>query len=114
MNGTIVIDVRITSDLLSKGKIPKSKNVPLTHIERGDFKALDAEGFKEVHGFKKPDFDETIVLLDKSMERTVKAWELLRDSGYKRLKVYLGGIDDWIKNCGNVRDWNVNSKEIDL
>ena len=96
-----MIDVRNPDELRSEGKIPKSKNVPLPFIVRGDFE-LNSNVFKTIYGFPKPMFTDEIVVVCKTGKRALRAAELLARLGYMNLKVYLGGIEDWRKNGGKL------------
>ena len=96
-----MIDVRNSTELLSEGKIPNTKNVPLPFIVRGAFE-MNSNVFNELYGFPKPIFTDEIVFLCKKGNRALRAAELLTRLGYINLKVYLGGIEDWRKNGGKL------------
>ena len=99
LNEAIVIDVRNGMELLLEGQIPKTKNIPLQFIIRGDFE-LDSQIFEELHGFKKPRLIDDIVVLCKTGKRALRAAEILAQFGYIHVSVYPGGIQDWRKNGG--------------
>ena len=100
-NETIVIDVRNKSELVSEGKIPNSINVPYPFAKGSDF-ALDSKSFHEIYGFNKPDENDNIVVLCESGKRALEASKVLVKLGYENVKVYLGGIEDWKENGGEV------------
>ena len=96
-----MIDVRNATELLSEGKIPQTRNVPLPFILRGTFE-LSSTDFKKLHSFQKPIFTDEIVILCKIGKRALRALRLLARLGYMNLKVYLGGIEDWRNNGGKL------------
>ena len=107
-----MIDVRNTNELMSGGKITGTKNLPLHVIETGQLNWLDDHSFEKIYGFRKLKKSDSIVLLSKSTKGAARAAEFLSNSGYTRVKIYHGGLEDWKKNGGKLREWKVNGKKI--
>ena len=101
MDSILLIDVRNRSELISKGKIPKSFNVPLHEIVSGGFQ-LDKENFTKKYNFEKPEKNEEFVVSCHSGYRALKAGKYLQSLGYRSVRVYKGSFEDWISNNGTI------------
>ena len=97
----LLIDVRNRSELISKGKIPKSFNVPLHEIVSGVFQ-LDKQNFTNKYDFEKPEKNDEFVVSCHSGYRALKAGKYLKSLGYRSVRVYNGSFEDWILNSGTI------------
>ena len=107
-----VIDVRETNELITEGKITGTKNLPLHVIETGQLNWLDEHSFEKVYGFRKIKKTDSIVVVSKYTKGAARAAEFLWNSGYKRVRIYHGGFEDWKKHGGKLREWKVKGKQI--
>ena len=98
-NSITLIDVRETSELANDGMILGSYNIPLNQIKSA-FK-LDKEEFLDQYGFELPKKDsKKIVLSCRTGARAQKAKKRMEGIGYKHVRVYKGGVDDFKANGG--------------
>ena len=96
----LLVDVRRRSEVASSGKIPKSFNVPIQEILRGDAFELINSNFKMRYGFEKPKKSVEFIVSGESRKISLKAGKYMKSLGYQRVKIYKGGVKDWIKNGG--------------
>ena len=87
--------------MASVGKIPKSFSVPFHEILKGVFQWTNSD-FKIRYGFEKPAKDANLIISCRKGIRALKAGNYLRRLGYKNVRIYKGGISDWIKNGGEI------------
>ena len=97
----MIIDVRNRSEVASKGKMPKSVNVPLHEILSGAFLWPNTD-FEIRYGLKIPEKNAEFVVSCKSGMRASKAGKYLKSLGYKQIRIYKGSFNDWIANGGEI------------
>ena len=98
-----IIDVRDPEDVVSKGIVPKSYNVPANHIV-GQQKAFELSNpiFKHYYGPDKPSKDEYFVIICTRGIRADSVVEYLKSLGYSNAIIYPGSFDDWAANGGDI------------
>jgi len=97
----IIIDVRTQGELAETGKIPGSFNVPVQKIKDA-FSMETSEDFQEDYGFVKPGLDQPFVLTCRSGRRARRAYKILVQMGYSKIRVYDGSWLDWTAKDGPI------------
>lgn len=92
----VVIDVREPWELREYGSIPGSINVPLGQVNVA--LQLDPEEFKDKYGGDLPQHTDNIVFSCLAGIRSLKALNTAVSLGYKDVRHYPGGWQDWAKN----------------
>nr|XP_045595476.1 rhodanese domain-containing protein CG4456-like [Procambarus clarkii] len=95
-----LIDVRTPSELVTDGKIPKSKNLVLQML--GVKILIPEEDFAKQLGFSKPKLDEPVVVSCLGGIRARTAQLAMMGVGYTNVRVYVGSYEDWIEKGGPV------------
>eukprot|EP00560_Eucampia_antarctica_P004143 CAMPEP_0197832764 /NCGR_PEP_ID=MMETSP1437-20131217/16090_1 /TAXON_ID=49252 ORGANISM="Eucampia antarctica, Strain CCMP1452" /NCGR_SAMPLE_ID=MMETSP1437 /ASSEMBLY_ACC=CAM_ASM_001096 /LENGTH=187 /DNA_ID=CAMNT_0043436337 /DNA_START=32 /DNA_END=592 /DNA_ORIENTATION=+ len=94
--GYVVMDVRELDEIADTGKIsPHAITFPLQQLAGRNAFNMEEEDFKEVFGFEKPSFDETLVFSCKAGIRSMHAAQIAGMAGYTNLVNYSGGSLDW-------------------
>ena len=108
-NTLTIIDVRDPEDVVSKGIVPKSYNIPANQIV-GKIKAFELSNpmFKHKYGPDKPSKDEYFVIICTRGIRAESIVEYLKFLGYSKAIIYQGGFDDWAANGGDIIKVNGN------
>ncbi|TQS34171.1 hypothetical protein Golomagni_05455 [Golovinomyces magnicellulatus] len=94
------VDVREPHELQETGKIPGAINIPITsaiesfHIDEADF--------EDLHGFQRPEKDQTLVFYCKAGVRAKSAAALAQHAGWKSVGEYPGSWLDWDAQKGPV------------
>ena len=102
----LLIDVRNRTELNSVGQIPNSVCIPLHEIINGAFFSTNGD-FMQHYGFKKPLLSDSFVLSCRSGQRILVAEKyLIKEIGYKHVRIYPGSFNDWVANGGRVIEGN--------
>jgi rhodanese-related sulfurtransferase len=98
----VIIDVRTDDEVITTGKLsPNVYTLPIqTIIEYNNVFDLSNDDFKDICGFDKPTYDETIVFTCKAGIRSVYACQYASKSGYTKLINYMGGSSEWFATGG--------------
>ncbi|ETI19573.1 hypothetical protein G647_09407 [Cladophialophora carrionii CBS 160.54] len=97
----ILIDVREPSELQATGKIPNSKNLPITSAADGFF--LPADEFEERFGFEKPGKEDEVIFYCKAGVRSRAAARLASQAGFGgTVGEFPGSWVEWSDKGGEV------------
>ncbi|EXJ90820.1 hypothetical protein A1O1_03925 [Capronia coronata CBS 617.96] len=97
----ILIDVREPGEVQSTGKIPGSRNLPVTSAPDAFF--LPAEEFEERYGFAKPGDGDEAIFYCKAGVRSRAAARLAAQAGFAgKIGEFPGSWIEWEKNGGEV------------
>ncbi|EXJ54111.1 hypothetical protein A1O7_09448 [Cladophialophora yegresii CBS 114405] len=97
----ILIDVREPNELQATGKIPNSKNLPITSAADGFF--LPAEEFEERFGFEKPGKEDEVIFYCKAGVRSRAAARLAGQAGFGgTVGEFPGSWVEWSEKGGEV------------
>jgi rhodanese-related sulfurtransferase len=97
----ILIDVREPGELQSTGKIPGSRNLPVTSAADAFF--LSPEEFEERYGFERPGKDDEVIFYCKAGVRSRAAARLARQAGFGgKVGEFPGSWIEWEKNGGDI------------
>jgi rhodanese-related sulfurtransferase len=96
MSGYVVLDVRQEEEIQRTGPLsPHSITFPFKKILQYQTFELSTQEFMDAFGFPKPAHEETLVFSCAAGGRSLKAAKLAEQSGYRKLKNYAGGSNDW-------------------
>lgn len=97
----IIVDVREPGEVQSTGKIPGSRNVPVSSAPDAFF--LPAEEFEERYGFEKPGKDAEAIFYCKAGVRSRAAARLAAQGGFAgKIGEFPGSWIEWEKSGGEI------------
>lgn len=97
----IIIDVREPSEVLGTGRIPGSKNLPISSSPDSFF--MNAEDFEDKFGWERPGEDVEVVFYCKAGVRSNAAARLAGQAGFGgKIGEYPGSWVDWAAKGGKI------------
>ncbi|KAF4825239.1 Thiosulfate sulfurtransferase RDL2 [Colletotrichum tropicale] len=97
----VIIDAREPGELVQTGCIPGAINIPVGTAPQSFH--MTSEDFEDLHGFKRPDQDQELIMYCKAGVRSRALASLAKEAGWKNVGEYPGSWLDWEKNGGPVQ-----------
>lgn len=106
MSGYVVLDIRQEDEIQRTGPLsPHSITFPWKKILQYQAFELSAAKFMDTFAFPKPTLEETLIFSCAAGGRSLQAAKLAEQSGYRKLKNYMGGSNEWFDTRPPSKSW---------